>query len=1062
MKLKLTAFFILLLSFIYLDVSGQDGVTYDLKKPEKYENFQLASEKTPDKKFKIPRHFIQNTITHYNFYFNANNKLNEVIARAKSQNRDDYARLLPFYNYSLDITSRDKKELDSVISKCTAGILVHDLRNDWVDNLLLLMGRAYYFKKNFDTAYIIFQFVNYAFSPKEKDGYDIPIASNANHEEGGSNFIISTNEQRPVIKKMLSLPPSRNESLVWQVKNFLALDELTRAATLIDALKHDPQFPQRLQYDLQEVQALWYYKQDRYDSAAYFLVRALPEAPDRTEQARWEYLIGQLYERARKPDQAKAYYEAAVAHTYDPVLEVYARLNAIQQNKGTGEDYIEKNLEALERMGRRELYAPYRDLIYYTAAAIVLGQGDTARANGYLLHSAKYSTLTSPQRNRTYMLLGDLAFTRKDYPSAKRFYDSLSSFNLTAIDTLNLLAGRKRALSTIVSQLMIIERQDSLQWIAGLSADDRDAYIKKLLKAMNRRGGSNDDEESTGNNFTFSGNGSGPTDLFGSSSGNADWYFYNPSLKSKGYTDFKTKWGNRPNVDNWFLSALAAKQRVVSRNGPIQGEAADSAVKQAASPTNSYASLLANIPLDSLHMSKSRDSVEKAYLAMGIAFQDELPDYLSAIAAYDSILVKFPQTRLREEVIFHLFYCYRKLGDNARADDALSSLRSQYPSGKYTARLLDASEKSPGEGPRVAATREYDAVYNSFIEGDFARAETEKRIADSLYGEKYWTPQLLYIEAVYYAHNREDNLAINGLNKVVMRYAGTPMAFKARTLIDVLGRRRQIEDYLTHLQITREPDDSVIAASDIKIAPNSMATGGLSPDTSAAGRPRIGPAPNVPKQKQDSFLLAHQNALLKMRQLNRLKADSAQLSVLRKEADSVQALQRKVHNNMTKSLQLKKLADSLQAALLQVGTDSLQLAMAMTAPKSSYVFRPDQPHSVAIWLSKVDPVYATETGNAFNRYNRETYYNKTLDISTVAINDSIKLVLISGFDSAAEALNYLDKAKVLAPREIIPWLPAGKYAFLIFIPENLELLKSNKDMNAYRNFLRANYPGRFQ
>jgi hypothetical protein len=165
---------------------------------------------------------------------------------------------------------------------------------------------------------------------------------------------------------------------------------------------------------------------------------------------------------------------------------------------------------------------------------------------------------------------------------------------------------------------------------------------------------------------------------------------------------------------------------------------------------------------------------------------------------------------------------------------------------------------------------------------------------------------------------------------------------------------------------------------------------------------------------------------------------------------------------MTKSLQLKKLADSLQAALLQVGTDSLQLAMAMTAPKSSYVFRPDQPHSVAIWLSKVDPVYATETGNAFNRYNRETYYNKTLDISTVAINDSIKLVLISGFDSAAEALNYLDKAKVLAPREIIPWLPAGKYAFLIFIPENLELLKSNKDMNAYRNFLRANYPGRFQ
>jgi hypothetical protein len=175
-----------------LKVSGQAGITYDLKKPEKYENVQLASERTPDKKFKIPRHFIQNTITHYNYYFNANNKLNEVIARAKSLNKDDYSRLLSFYNYTLDATARDKKELDSVIYKVTAGVLIHDLRNDWVDNLQMLMGRAYYFRKDLDTAYTIFQFINYAFSPKEKDGYDIPIASNANHDDGGSAFNIST------------------------------------------------------------------------------------------------------------------------------------------------------------------------------------------------------------------------------------------------------------------------------------------------------------------------------------------------------------------------------------------------------------------------------------------------------------------------------------------------------------------------------------------------------------------------------------------------------------------------------------------------------------------------------------------------------------------------------------------------------------------------------------------------------------------------------------------------------------------------------------------------------
>src|ERR1700681_3015859 len=116
---------------------GQAGIEYDLKKPEKFENRQLGYEKTATTKFGIPRHFLQNSVTHYNYYFNANKKLNEVVARAKAQNRDDFTKLLPFYNYNLDITSRDKKELDSIISKATAGILIHDLRNDWVDNLYL-------------------------------------------------------------------------------------------------------------------------------------------------------------------------------------------------------------------------------------------------------------------------------------------------------------------------------------------------------------------------------------------------------------------------------------------------------------------------------------------------------------------------------------------------------------------------------------------------------------------------------------------------------------------------------------------------------------------------------------------------------------------------------------------------------------------------------------------------------------------------------------------------------------------------------------------------------------
>ena len=45
---------------------AQPGAEIEVKKPKKYENRKLASEKTGEKKFTVPRKIYQNTVTHYN------------------------------------------------------------------------------------------------------------------------------------------------------------------------------------------------------------------------------------------------------------------------------------------------------------------------------------------------------------------------------------------------------------------------------------------------------------------------------------------------------------------------------------------------------------------------------------------------------------------------------------------------------------------------------------------------------------------------------------------------------------------------------------------------------------------------------------------------------------------------------------------------------------------------------------------------------------------------------------------------------------------------------------
>ncbi len=52
---------------------------------------------------------------------------------------------------------------------------------------------------------------------------------------------------------------------------------------------------------------------------------------------------------------------------------------------------------------------------------------------------------------------------------------------------------------------------------------------------------------------------------------------------------------------------------------------------------------------------------------------------------------------------------------------------------------------------------------------------------------------------------------------------------------------------------------------------------------------------------------------------------------------------------------------------------------ATTAAIKTYVFNASDQQFVAILLNKVDPVYANETRNAFNRYNQINFYNQKIN-----------------------------------------------------------------------------------
>ena len=533
----------LLLAFLlcFFSSFAQPNTTIELQKPAKYQNRALPSEKTGNKKFTIPKRLYTNMVSQYNYFFNANTKLEAIIFKAKESYKEDYTQLLPFYNYSLDETA--KGQIDTVILNVPAGLLLHDLRSDWVDQFYLLLGKAYLHRKNFDSAAVVFQYINYAFANKD-DGYDIPIGSNTSNTKG--IFTISTNEKRNIWKKISSDIPTRNESFLWQVRNYIEQKKLTEAAALLEIIRSDRLFPARLKTKWYELEAYLQYNLQANDSAAHFLTMALNNAESKGEKARWEFLAAQLFERAHNDSASIKLFEKAIQHSTDPLMEVYARLQIVSLSSESKPNAIQENLNQLLAMAKKDKYQGYRDIIYYSAAALELKRAEYKNAEKYLLKSIATSENNEALKQQSLLQLADIAYTTKKYINAARYYDSIQVAYLPIPKQL-IIQNRKTPLDSIAANLISIHLEDSLQLIALMPIEARNLYLKNILKKLRKEKGlkETDTDLSFGSVMPIS----APEDLF-KPAGN-DFYFSSGSLKTKGLSEFKAKWGNRPNIDNW-------------------------------------------------------------------------------------------------------------------------------------------------------------------------------------------------------------------------------------------------------------------------------------------------------------------------------------------------------------------------------------------------------------------------------------------------------------------------------------------------------------------------------
>ncbi|HMS30158.1 MAG TPA: hypothetical protein PKD32_09915 [Saprospiraceae bacterium] len=109
--------------------------------------------------------FYHNTTSYYNGYFNANELVHETVLAMEQSYKDNYSRVLPVFPYNaLPTVESHKPNLDKAIEKLSVDLTLHKVAR-WADDCYLLLSKAQYYKKDYETAENSYRFLLETYNP---------------------------------------------------------------------------------------------------------------------------------------------------------------------------------------------------------------------------------------------------------------------------------------------------------------------------------------------------------------------------------------------------------------------------------------------------------------------------------------------------------------------------------------------------------------------------------------------------------------------------------------------------------------------------------------------------------------------------------------------------------------------------------------------------------------------------------------------------------------------------------------------------------------------------------
>jgi tetratricopeptide (TPR) repeat protein len=757
-----------------------------------------------------------NLTSHYNIYFNAYDSYNQGIKKVQTSYKDDFNNQLPLFTYSSKEAARMVlADMDKTVKKCSKVIGMHSIKakpklkkgnrsnrekefyrqNEfvkWVDDAFLLMGQAYFHKRDFFPAIETLEYVI------------------REYPDGGL----------------------ANEASLWLAMSHLELKRFEESQVILNRLQGDPKFDSKLKPQLKAVYADWHLQQGDMLTAIPLLETAARDYPQKSQRTRISYVLGQVYEKSRDSVNASKWY--AIVNDMNPPYDMAfnARINRARLFQGgSGAGVVIR--KELMKMLRDAKNVDYLDQVYFALAELEMKEGHEQEGIENYKNSILYNTSNTTQKAISYLALASHYYSREEFVPAGQYYDSCSQVLPETYPDYRKVIDLAEDVRMLSENISIAQREDSLQAVARMPAGEREKLIADMIAealrieeekkaaeeeerlnmqsgrmhgmgtmtGMNNRGTfGNQLRNQGGNPMNNMSQGFGNED-FGNSgmgqnsemSGGSSWYFYNPAAISFGSIEFIKFWGRRKLEDNWRRS----NKKVISEAGDLssEGESGEISTPAAALKTNAFKPTqreyyLNDLPLNDTLIGESNQRIAQAFLNTGKIFKDELNRPNDAIRYFDWLNKRFPEDERLLFSYYNLYQIYTTLKIESEVQTYKDLILQKFPDSRSAKIISNPAYFQELDDERIAVLKFYEGVYQDYKGKAYYNVLASCEKADTAFKVNPIRDKFGLLKIMAYARQYPADTAglVKSINDLVFKYPQSEVAEPAKNLLSYIQK----------------------------------------------------------------------------------------------------------------------------------------------------------------------------------------------------------------------------------------------------------------------------------